>query len=76
MACRMLSTYGTALVLSIAATIAQGATVQYQLSDCNDSAVCSPQFGNNFGVVTVTDVAGFFFFLGLATLAVRWAGGG
>ena len=26
------------------------------------------------GVTTVTDVAGFFFFLGLAVLAMRWAG--
>lgn len=57
MSCRLLSTLGAALLLSIATTAAQGATVQYQLTDCNDSSKCSPQFGNNFGTVTVTDVS-------------------
>ena len=36
---------------------AQAAVVQYVLSDCNDSAACTPQFGNNFGIVTLTDGA-------------------
>ena len=37
---------------------AQAAVVQYVLTDCNNSAACTPQFGNNFGTVTVTDVSG------------------
>jgi hypothetical protein len=45
------------LTLSLGTTVTQGATVQFQLSDCNDSATCSTQFGNNFGIVTVTDVS-------------------
>ena len=48
---------GAVLTLSLGATVTQGATVQFQLSDCNDSAKCSTQFGNNFGIVTVTDVS-------------------
>ena len=48
---------GAVLTLSLGTTATQGATVQYQLSDCNDSANCSTQFGNNFGIVTVTDVS-------------------
>ena len=48
---------GAVLTLSLGATVTQGATVQFQLSDCNDSAKCATQFGNNFGIVTVTDVS-------------------
>ena len=48
---------GAVLTLSLGTTVTQGATVQYQLSDCNDSATCSTQYGNNFGIVTVTDVS-------------------
>ena len=48
---------GAVLTLSLGTTATQGATVQYQLSDCNDSAKCSTQYGNNFGIVTVTDVS-------------------
>lgn len=50
--------YTAALALSLAATVAQAATVSYQLTDCNTSSGCTPQLGNNFGTVTVTDVAG------------------
>ena len=45
------------MTLSLGTTVTQGATVQFQLSDCNDSATCSTQYGNNFGIVTVTDVS-------------------
>ena len=48
---------GAVLTLSLVTTAIQGATVQYQLSDCNDSATCATQYGNNFGIVTVTDVS-------------------
>jgi len=57
MTCKKLFAFGTVLTLSLGTTVTQGATVQYQLSDCNNSAVCSPQLGNNFGIVTVTDVS-------------------
>jgi len=32
-------------------------SLQFQLTDCNTSAGCSPQTGNNFGKVTITDVS-------------------
>ena len=48
---------GAVLTLSLGATVTQGATVQFQLNDCNDSATCSTQYGNSFGIVTVTDVS-------------------
>jgi magnesium transporter len=33
-----------------------------------------PALASSIFLTTVTDVAGFFFFLGLAALAMRWAG--
>jgi len=48
------------LALTIAFPVAGRADVRtFTLTDCNDSSGCSPQFGNNFGTVTITDgVAG------------------
>ncbi|MBP7609702.1 MAG: hypothetical protein KA760_09390 [Steroidobacteraceae bacterium] len=57
MTSKKFSALGAVLTLSLGITATQGATVQYQLSDCNDSATCSTQYGNSFGIVTVTDVS-------------------
>jgi hypothetical protein len=38
-------------------SVGQAASLQFTLADCNDGAGCSQQFGNNFGTVTITDVA-------------------
>jgi hypothetical protein len=57
MTCKKIFALGAVLTLSLGTTVTQGATVQFQLSDCNDSATCSTQYGNNFGIVTVTDVS-------------------
>jgi hypothetical protein len=35
----------------------QAASLQFTLTDCNNGAGCSPQTGNNFGTVTITDVS-------------------
>jgi len=35
----------------------QAASLQFTLADCNNGAACSPQTGNNFGTVTITDGA-------------------
>jgi hypothetical protein len=34
----------------------QAASLTFTLADCNNGAGCSPQTGNNFGTVTITDV--------------------
>src|SRR5262245_26978554 len=48
---------GAILVLAYAGA-ANADTATFTLTDCNSSSGCSPQFGNNFGTVTITDVSG------------------
>jgi magnesium transporter len=63
---------GTAMVLNQVAAGMSGVMIPFGLKLCR----VDPALASSIFLTTVTDVAGFFFFLGLATLAVRWAGVG
>jgi magnesium transporter len=59
-----------AMVLNQLAAAAAGVVIPFGLK----SMRVDPALASSIFVTTVTDVAGFFFFLGLAVLAMRWAG--
>jgi magnesium transporter len=59
-----------AMVLNQLAAAAAGVVIPFGLK----SLRVDPALASSIFVTTVTDVAGFFFFLGLAVLAMRWAG--
>lgn len=59
-----------AMVLNQLAAAAAGVLIPFGLK----SLRVDPALASSIFVTTVTDVAGFFFFLGLAVLAMRWAG--
>jgi len=59
---------GAMLLNQVAAALA-GVLIPYGLK----LARVDPALASSIFVTTVTDVAGFFFFLGLAALAMRWA---
>jgi magnesium transporter len=60
----------TAMVLNQLAAATAGVVIPFGLK----SVRVDPALASSIFVTTVTDVAGFFFFLGLAVLAMRWAG--
>ena len=60
----------TAMVLNQLAAATAGVLIPFGLK----SLRIDPALASSIFVTTVTDVAGFFFFLGLAVLAMRWAG--
>lgn len=59
---------GCAMVLNLAMAGLAGVLIPYGLKACK----VDPALASSIFVTTVTDVAGFFFFLGLAALAMRW----
>lgn len=59
-----------AMVLNQLSAAAAGVVIPFGLK----SLRIDPALASSIFVTTVTDVAGFFFFLGLAVLAMRWAG--
>ena len=60
-----------AMVLNQLAAALSGVAIPFGLK----ALKIDPALASSIFVTTVTDVAGFFFFLGLAMLALRWAGG-
>ncbi len=61
---------GCAMVLNQLAAAAAGVTIPLGLKALR----LDPALASSIFLTTVTDVAGFFFFLGLATLGLRWVG--
>lgn len=61
---------GVAMLLNMLAAALSGVLIPFGLR----AAKIDPALASSIFVTTVTDVAGFFFFLGLATLAMRWFG--
>jgi magnesium transporter len=59
---------GIAMLLNMVAAALSGVLVPYTLKALR----VDPALASSIMVTTVTDVAGFFFFLGLAALALRW----
>jgi len=59
-----------AMVLNQLAAAAAGVVIPFGLKAIR----VDPALASSIFVTTVTDVAGFFFFLGLAVLAMRWGG--
>lgn len=59
---------GTAMLLTMVAAALSGVLVPYTLRALR----IDPALASSIMVTTVTDVAGFFFFLGLAALALHW----
>jgi len=59
---------GIAMLLNMVAAALSGVLVPYTLKALR----IDPALASSIMVTTVTDVAGFFFFLGLAALAMRW----
>ena len=59
---------GLAMLLNMVAAALSGVLVPYTLKLFK----IDPALASSIFVTTVTDVAGFFFFLGLAALALRW----
>jgi magnesium transporter len=59
---------GAAMLLNMIAAALSGVLIPFGLR----AAKIDPALASSIFVTTVTDVAGFFFFLGLATLAMRW----
>ena len=62
---------GLAMLLNMVAAALSGVLIPFGLK----AAKIDPALASSIFVTTVTDVAGFFFFLGLATLALHWWGG-
>jgi magnesium transporter len=58
----------TAMLLNMVAAALSGVLVPYTLKALR----IDPALASSIMVTTVTDVAGFFFFLGLAAIAMRW----
>lgn len=61
---------GAAMLLNQLAAAFSGVLIPLGLRWCR----IDPALASSIFLTTVTDVAGFFFFLGLATLAMRWFG--
>jgi magnesium transporter len=61
---------GLAMLLNMIAAAMSGVLIPFGLK----AFKIDPALASSIFVTTVTDVAGFFFFLGLATLAMRWGG--
>lgn len=61
---------GIAMLLNLLAAALSGVLIPFGLKFCK----VDPALASSIFVTTVTDVAGFFFFLGLAALALRWFG--
>ncbi len=59
---------GAAMVLNMLAAALSGVMIPYSLK----ALKIDPALASSIFVTTVTDVAGFFFFLGLASLAMQW----
>ncbi len=59
---------GCAMLLNLAAAGLSGVLVPYGLKACK----VDPALASSIFVTTITDVAGFFFFLGLGALTLRW----
>jgi magnesium transporter len=59
---------GAAMLLNMVAAALSGVMVPYTLKALR----IDPALASSIMVTTVTDVAGFFFFLGLAALAMHW----
>jgi len=59
-----------AMLLNQLAAATAGVVIPFSLK----AVRVDPALASSIFVTTVTDVAGFFFFLGLAVLAMRWAG--
>jgi magnesium transporter len=59
---------GVAMLLNMVAAALSGVLVPYTLKALR----IDPALASSIMVTTVTDVAGFFFFLGLAALAMQW----
>src|SRR5687768_9665588 len=59
---------GVAMLLNMVAAALSGVMVPYTLKALR----IDPALASSIMVTTVTDVAGFFFFLGLAALAMQW----
>ncbi|MBI4661483.1 MAG: magnesium transporter [Verrucomicrobia bacterium] len=62
---------GTAMLLNQLAAALSGVLIPFGLKVLK----IDPALASSIFVTTVTDVAGFFFFLGLAALCMRWLGG-
>jgi magnesium transporter len=61
---------GVAMLLNLLAAALSGVLIPFSLKFFK----VDPALASSIFVTTVTDVAGFFFFLGLAALALRWFG--
>jgi magnesium transporter len=61
---------GMAMLLNLLAAALSGVLIPFGLK----AMKIDPALASSIFLTTVTDVAGFFFFLGLATLAMRWWG--
>jgi magnesium transporter len=61
---------GAAMILNMIAAAFSGVLVPYGLK----SIKVDPALASSIFVTTVTDVAGFFFFLGLAAISLRFFG--
>jgi magnesium transporter len=61
---------GAAMLLNMVAAAMSGVLIPFGLK----AVKIDPALASSIFLTTVTDVAGFFFFLGLATLAMRWFG--
>jgi magnesium transporter len=59
-----------AMVLNQLAAATAGVVIPFGLKTCR----VDPALASSIFVTTVTDVAGFFFFLGLSVMAMRWVG--
>jgi magnesium transporter len=58
------------MLLNMVAAAMSGVLIPFGLK----AVKIDPALASSIFLTTVTDVAGFFFFLGLATLAMRWFG--
>jgi len=61
---------GVAMLLNMVAAALSGVLIPFGLK----AMKIDPALASSIFLTTVTDVAGFFFFLGLATMAMRWWG--
>ena len=61
---------GVAMLLNMVAAALSGVLIPFGLK----AMKIDPALASSIFLTTVTDVAGFFFFLGLATVAMRWWG--
>ena len=67
---RLGTVVGVAMLLNMLAAALSGVLIPYGLK----AMKVDPALASSIFLTTVTDVAGFFFFLGLAELGMRWLG--